>query len=392
MPKRTAPSSASPRAVILLAATTLVLFALGEAVILGRTDSGRIVAARHLRIGDPAHIRRLVGKHIRRGLDAAGVPPDSVTETVLEGGPAVLRWRAGLGPDASLLQTNYAITQCVEEQGAEVLSGRERPGRHGETIVTMRIGFPGRPTHEVVLVRPPPRAEDATAGAGRLALVLYAFGDDTERAAAFFRLRLPFAVALVPGASASRVIFRAARERQREVVLHLPLEPINYPQVNPGPGTILVTMRPSRITALVRRYLDQAGPVSAVANLTGSLATQDMTVVSAVYQELKRRRLPFLHVTPAAGAVCKNLAANLGVAYYEPDAVLDAEAKQAKPKALNARWAQILKQARERGRLLVMVRATPLTLNWLPGALSPKELGGVSVVPVSALLHKPAAL
>jgi polysaccharide deacetylase 2 family uncharacterized protein YibQ len=185
-------------------------------------------------------------------------------------------------------------------------------------------------------------------------------------------------------------MFRAARAAEREVVLHLPLEPIHYPQVNPGPGTILVTMSPNQVTGLVRRYLDQAGPVSAVANLMGSLATQDMTVMTAVYQELRRRRVPFLHVSPAAGAVCKSLASDLGVAYQEPDVVIDREARAARPQTLEKRWRQALNEARERGQVLVLVRATPLTLEWLPGALASRRLDGVSVVPVSALLRRPA--
>src|SRR6185436_3905765 len=101
----------------------------------------------------------------------------------------------------------------------------------------------------------------------------------------------------------------------------LPLEPINYPQISPGPGTILVTMKPAQVSSLVRRYLEQADPVAAVANHMGSLATQDMTVMNAVFGELKRAGAPFLHVRPAPGAVCKSLAADLGVPYDEPDAM-----------------------------------------------------------------------
>src|SRR5262249_49938054 len=141
-------------------------------------------------------------------------------------------------------------------------------------------------------------------------------------------LPAPFAVAVVPGTRAGERTLLAARQRGRELVLHLPLEPLNYPRINPGPGTVLVSMPPGRISATVRRYLDQAGNVAAVANDMGSLATQDLTVMTAVYRELRRRRVPFLHVAPAAGAVCKSLAADLGVNYAEPDVVVDGEARR----------------------------------------------------------------
>ena len=280
------------------------------------------------------------------------------------------------------LRANVAFTRFLAEEGAVVLSGRERPGDQGETVVTLLLGLPGRPTHELRLVQHP-RGRVQAAG-GRLAIVVFGFGEDVEQSGRFFDLPAPFAVALVPGGKTAAAQFRAARRRDREVVLHLPLEPINYPRVDPGPGTILVTMGPSKIADLVHRYLEQAGSVAAVANYSGSLATQDMTVMTSAFQELRRRDIPFLHVSAAAGSVCKQL----GVRYVEPDAILDAEARPSRPQALEAQWKRVLAEARHRGHMLVMVRATPLTLAWLPKALTPARLEGTQIVPLSALLQK----
>ena len=159
--------------------------------------------------------------------------------------------------------------------------------------------------------------------------------------------------------------------------------------MNPGPGTLLVTMKPTRIAGDLRRYLDQSRPIAAVANHMGSLATQDMTLMRAVFHELRREDLPFLHVTPAAGAVCKSLAADMGIDYAEPDIMIDQEAKSRDARALDQRWKEVLARARARGRLIVWVRATRLTRQWLPRVLSPKELGGTSVVPLAALIRRP---
>ena len=392
MPKRKKKSPLSARTVIVLAAAALVLFAAGEAWKLSRSDSGRILLAGRLGLGDPAQVTRIVGREIRRGLSAVGVSRDSIHESIAESGPATVHWRVGLKTDASATQANYAITHCVEEQGAAVLSGRESVGKQGEMVVTLVVGLPRRPTHEVTLVRPRRDPEAPQGDAAKLALVLYGLGDDPSHAEAVFALGVPFAVAIVPGAETSARLFRGAREHDRELVLHLPLEPLNYPKVNPGPGTVLVTMSDARITGLLRRHLTQAGPVVAVANHAGSLATQDMTVMTSIFHELARRHLPFVHMQPAAGAVCRSLAGDLGVVYQEPDAVLDIEARAARPRALDLRWKQLLQQARVRGRLVVMVRATPQVMKWLPGATAPKRLDGVSLVPLSAVLRKPVQL
>jgi len=385
-----------PRTLVVLVAAALVLFLGGEAWHLARSGRGRVVLARCGLIA-PARVSGLFTREIRAGLEAAGATPESIrvaaaprAASAPAGADTV--WRVRLRADASLFQANYALTRRVEALGGDVLSGRERRESAGVTALTLVFGLRGRPLHEVVLVRGAPAAEPAERPAPRLALVVYGFGDDLDEARRWFGLPAPFAVAITPGTKASAAMVRAAREKGREVVLHLPLEPVNYPQLNPGPGTLLVTMKPDHVTGTVRRWLDQAGPVVGVANHMGSLATQDMTLVGAVYRELRRRDLPFIHVQPAAGAVCRPLAAEMGVVYEEPGAVLDAEARAKAPKLIDARWDELLKRAHARGHLSVWVRATPLTREWLLRATSVKRLGGVDLAPLSGVMRRPAVL
>jgi len=379
----------SLRTVILLTAGAALVFLAGEAWKLAHSDSGRLLLAARFGFGDRARVTQIVGREIRRGLLAAGVPPDSIREEPAAAGEAAVIWRVGLRPDASLIQTNYAVSQFMTSAGAEVLDGSERMGANGETIVILRVGLPRRPLHEVRLVRARPPREGEPRENARVAVVLYGFTDVAEQADAWFALPVPFAAAILPAGPASARLFQSAAAHQREVVLHLPLEPLHYPRVDPGPGTVLVTMSPSRITALLRKHLDQAGTVVAVANHMGSLATQDMTVMTAIYRELKRRGLPFLQVRPAAGSVCKTLASSVGVIYLEPDAVLDTETRGPSTRALDQAWNAALARARSRGHLVVLMRATPLVRSWLRGATSGSRLEGVNLVPLASLIGRP---
>jgi polysaccharide deacetylase 2 family uncharacterized protein YibQ len=391
MPRRNSKPANPLRTLGVILASALLLFVLAEAYRYVRSEGGRLALAQSLGLGEPAEITRLVSKRLRVALARAGVAPDSISERIQASRYPQVTWRVGIQSDASLLQTNYVLSRMLEAEGAAVLSGRESWDDHGQAVLALRVGLPRRATHNLEIVRAARSDRPQERDPVRLALVLFGFGEDAARADSFFSLPVPFAVAVLPGAKGSRAIFRAAREGGREMVLHLPLEPINYPQVNPGPGTLLVTMKPSRIAGEVRRHLAEAEPVAAVANHMGSLATQDMTLMRAVYLELRRRDLPFLHVTPVAGAVCKPLAAEMGVVYGEPDAVVDRETR-ADVRALDRRWRELLAEAQKRGRLTVWMRATPLAWRWLPQALTPRQLGDVHVVPLSALLRKSAAL
>ena len=391
MPKRKRRSPTLPRTLIVLAVSALLLFLGGQAWMFARSGQGRVALARW-GLGSRARVVTLFAREIRAGLAAAGVSADSVAEGGARDGKGAVRWRVGLRPDASLFQANYAVSRRVEELGGVVLGGRETAGPRGEVRLTLLLGLPKRGLHEVLLVRGARPEEPSEGPVPRLALVLFGFGDDLDEARRTFDLPLPFAVALAPDVKTSSAMFRAAHEKGREVVLHIPLEPVNYPQLNPGPGALLVTTKPDRVTGTVRRWLDRSGPVVGVANHMGSLATQDMTLMGAIYRELKRRHLPFIHVQPAAGAVCRPLAAEMGVIYDEPDAVLDAEARAKTPKALDRRWGKILEQARTRGHAVVWVRVTPLTRDWLQRATTAKRLDGVDLAPLSGVMRRPAAL
>jgi polysaccharide deacetylase 2 family uncharacterized protein YibQ len=82
----------------------------------------------------------------------------------------------------------------------------------------------------------------------------------------------------------------------------------------------------------------------------------------------------------------------MGVLYGEPDAVIEVETRGTNTKALDKRWKELLKSAKARGHLVVLMRASSLTKRWLAHGLEPKQLDGVRLVPIAALLTKPAAL
>jgi polysaccharide deacetylase 2 family uncharacterized protein YibQ len=236
-----------------------------------------------------------------------------------------------------------------------------------------------------------PSAAAAEEPAAKLALVLYGMGeDDPELTRRVCARTETFSVAVPADDATGRAVMKQARERNREIVLQVPMEPERYPRVNPGPATLLVNMSPRRIESLARKYLEDADGVVAMANLMGDFATQDETFMTAVYAAVKRANMSFLHVQPAPRSVCRMLAATQGVAYDEPDALLDGETKRTNDKALDAAWDSVLESARKRGHAIVMLRVTPMSAAWLDRALSAKRLDGVVLEPLTQVIRRPA--
>ena len=365
----------------------LLLFLAGEGLAWMHSDSGRLTVWRYLHVGDRAHAVRIVGGLIEHGLDKAGVSRSAIDSRVESGSGPSLRWRVTLPPDGAPLQVNQLVTRAVETGGASVLSGRERTDKDGSLVVTLVIGVPGRPTHALDIVRPY-RAEEP-AHTPRMAVLLYASSEDEPLLVAACARRDVFGVGVNATGGAKAPSLRAARQHHHEVVLFMPMEPENYPRVNPGPATLLVSMSSGKIEQSLRREIELAQPVVAVANLMGSFATQDEPFMTAVYKELKHQDLPFLHVGAVPRAVCRPLAARVGAAYEEPDGMIDAEARHGDAKSLDRAWADCVERAKEREQALVLVRVTTASAPWLDRALSAKALDGVELVPLSALMRKP---
>lgn len=393
MPKRRSSSKKHGRVPLVLglcAALALLLFGGGEFYAFLKSDAGRFFLWKHARVGDRAHAVRIVGKHVRAGLTGAGVAATAVKEEPGGGDGPALRWRVELPRNGSPTQVNFEVTRALERLGAEVLRGREERGKDGGQVVTMRVGLPGRPTHELVIVRPGVEPGSEEERETRVAIVLFGLADDPASAKALLGRREPFAV-IAPAIGPERdALVKLARASGRELVLQVPMEPEDYPRANPGPGTLLVNMPAGRIGKLTREYLERAHPVAAVANLQGSFAAQDQPFMSAFYKELKREGISFLHLSPPTRSVARQVAARMGVAYDEPGAILDDEATAKATKSLDRAWAAALERAGGRHQTVVLLRATPTSVAWASEALTDRRLGTTRIVPLSAVLQRMA--
>lgn len=382
----------APLVLAALAALALVLFLGGELFAFATSDLGRVLLYRHLHLGSRAQLVRITGKRVREGLAASRVPATAYHEGVAagpDGGTPV--WQVDLPPDGAPLAVNFAITDAVQRGGGVILSARETAGAEGAQTVRMVLGVPGRKLHEVVISRPArvKHAEDEVPPV-RVALLLVDVGDDLALAKRLLARSETFAVAVPALGDARGALRKAARAGGHEVVVQVPMEPENYPRVNPGPGTLLVSMTARHIEGALHADIEEAGDVAAVSNLMGSFASQDEPFMTAFYRELKRANLPFLHVGAVPRSVCRELAATVGVPYDEPDAYIDREAREKKPAALERAWKAALVRARARGRAIVVLRLTPTSAAWLEHALGPKALGTVTLVPLSTLVHRSA--
>jgi polysaccharide deacetylase 2 family uncharacterized protein YibQ len=294
-------------------------------------------------------------------------PPNRLPESVL----AVT---AADADEAELLAQSAA--RRAGELGAVVLSHdvRDLPGRRE---LTMRFGPEGGPERfRLVITWPvaPPRGP-------RLAIIIDDCGGRDPRSTGI--LELPVTPSVLPYRAYSREVAAAAREAGREVMLHLPCEPLG--SENPGPGALYTSMSDAELRRLTAAALDDVGPVDGVNNHMGSRLTSDRRCMGAVLDVLADRGLWFVDSVTHHTSVADAVAAERGLPHARRDLFLDNDPAR---RAVVRELERAVDLARERdGPVVVIGHDRDATLEAVREVLAYARRAGVALVGVSQCLE-----
>jgi len=229
---------------------------------------------------------------------------------------------------------------------------------------------------------PAPTALPAPVSAPRVAVIVDDLGARRDVFDPLRDIRRPLTVAILPGLPLSQWTAREAAQAGMEVILDLPMEPYRFPEVDPGPGALLMAMGPQELQAQVGAHLASVPGAVGVTNHMGSRMTEDRARMRTVLEVLAGRRL-FL---------VDGLASNLSVAYDEAKAlglragrrqiVVDHAAGEAGDRV---RWDEVAWWAERRGEVIVIAHGHPLTARLLREYVPRWEARGIRLVPVSQL-------
>src|SRR5215468_8251993 len=231
---------------------------------------------------------------------------------------------------------------------------------------------------------PPPAATPSPgrAGALRIAVIVDDLGARRDVFDGLREIRRPLTVAVLPGLPLSEWTAREALQSGMEVLLDLPMEPYRFPEVDPGPGALLMAMSAQEMQAQIGAHLASVPGAVGVTNHMGSRMTEDRARMRTVLEVIAGRRL-FL---------VDGLTSNLSVAYDEAKAQgLRAGRRQvivdhgAGESGDRVRWDEVAWWAETRGEVIVIAHGHPLTARLLREYVPRWESRGMRLVPVSQL-------
>ena len=235
-----------------------------------------------------------------------------------------------------------------------------------------------------LLVGPPASAAPGAVEPARIAILIDDVGNDLAQGRRVIRLSAPVALAILPHTAFGARLAREAHRQRKEILLHLPMQPLR--EEDPGPGRIDVGM-PAREIALTLDYnLSTVPHAVGVNNHMGSRATRDEPTMRALLQALHSRgRLFYLDSRTVDASPAARLGRTLGLPVLARDVFLDNDLNQA---SIRRRLDEATHLARTRGHAIAIGHPHAATLSQLEAWLPTLARQNVRVVGLSELLER----
>lgn len=232
---------------------------------------------------------------------------------------------------------------------------------------------------------PTPGAPTTAKARPKVALIIDDMGSDRGAIDVVMSLDFPVTMAILPESPYAAEAIRMAGEKNRQYLLHLPLESIsNLEEIEGTDGVITTAMTPEEIVSRFREDLSHVPGAAGVNNHMGSRFTSNARLMRILLGAVKDAGLFFIDSRTAADSVAYAEARRMGLATAERDVFLDADQDRS---FIPGRLAELLRTARKRGWAVGIGHPFPQTLEVLRTARRLFNEYGVEAVPVSQLVH-----
>ena len=216
-----------------------------------------------------------------------------------------------------------------------------------------------------------------------VALIVDDLGYDKKIAKKFLALNVNLTFSILPHSPFQNEIARLASSKGIEIMLHLPMEPVEYPDVNPGPGTLLSSMSPDELISQLEDDLNALPGITGVNNHMGSKLTAESTQMYQIFSILKQRGLFFIDSRTTSDSMGRPSARLLQIPFAERDVFID---HYLKPNFIRKQIKELIRIARSNGAAVGILHPHSTTYQILREEL-PELQNQVQLVSASKIAH-----
>lgn len=190
--------------------------------------------------------------------------------------------------------------------------------------------------------------------------------------------------AILPDTRYAEDALLMSRQNGHETLIHIPMEPINYPAENPGDKAIFIQLSPGEITRRMERFINKLPGCIGANNHMGSLATADEPAMQTVMQVLRKHNLLFVDSRTTNSTVAYKTAQKNLVPAFKRDIFLDEP--DLSPANLDKKLAECNALAQSRPYVITIMHChTANHLDYLNKFIARAEQSGFRLLPLSRL-------
>ena len=170
----------------------------------------------------------------------------------------------------------------------------------------------------------------------------------------------------------------------REYMIHLPMQPRNFPKISPGPNALLLGQSEGETRQLVRRYLERVPGAVGGNNHMGSRYTAESAPMRVVLDELQQNGLFFIDSKTIGSSVGYEEARNLGIPTAQRSIFLDNEENVT---YIRQQIHKMVRLANNKGEVVAICHPYAETLEAFRLELPWLKKQGIDFVPSTAIVH-----
>ncbi|WP_376769140.1 divergent polysaccharide deacetylase family protein [Neoaquamicrobium sediminum] len=179
---------------------------------------------------------------------------------------------------------------------------------------------------------------------------------------------------------------QSARREGHEIVMQVPLEPFDYPSVDPGRNTLTVEADPVENRDRLHWALSRITNYTGVMNYMGGRFVTSEPAMTPFFGELAKRGLMYLDDGSSARSIAPDTARRQGVPFAAVDIAIDGERDRG---AILKKLDEAERTARAKGFAVATGSAFEVTVDAVSTWAEEAKRRGIEIVPISAIAEDP---
>ena len=176
-----------------------------------------------------------------------------------------------------------------------------------------------------------------------------------------------------------------SRNRGHELLMQLPMEPFDYPNNDPGPRTLLVkapwTANEDKLHWLLSRMTNYVG----VVNYLGARYSASPEALGSLFNELRNRGLMYVDDGSTPLSRAGEVALDKKLPFAQSSLVIDSVLTE---EDIDARLLELEGLARDKGTVIGVASAFPITIDRLVRWAKDADRRGVKLIPITSTLDR----